>query len=140
MYLLKNIGESHSQIKQAYNPDQIYQKYRGKPENDTVKFMTQGSGVSDYAGNQNSGGVDSVTTVDDVYAEFGGGKRIVDHLGASTEDIHKDTGAMRHKGGKGNDHIFMNEIELKRYDKKKDSGAERDIESDERFYYRSFDL
>lgn len=131
MYLLKNIRESHSQIKQAYNPDQVYQKHRGKSEDDTVKFMTQRSGVSNYAGNQNSGSINSVTTVHDVYAEFGGGKRVVDHLGASTEDIHEDTGTMRHKRGEGNYNVFVNEIKLKRYNKKKDGGAERDIKSDE---------
>lgn len=96
--------------------------------------MTQGSRVSDNAGNQNGGGVNSVTTVDNVYAEFRCRQRVTGYFRAGAEDIHEDTGAMGYKRGKRNNHVFMHEIELKRYYEKQNRRTESQIQSNQRFY------
>ena len=127
MHLLKNIGEMQSHIKQAYNPNQVYQKYGCDTESDTVKFMTQGGRVSDHAGDQYGGRVNAVASVNHVDAEFRSRKRIAGYFRAGAKNIHEDTGTMRHKRGKRDDHVFVHEIELERNNEEQDSGAEGHI-------------
>jgi len=127
VHLLKNIGEMQSHIKQTNYTDQIYQEYGDETENDAVKFMTHGRRVGDNPGNQYSGGVDAVTPIDDVDAEFRGEKSVAINFRTGTEDIHQDTGAIGHEGRERNDYIVMHEIKLKGYYEKQDRGPERQI-------------
>ena len=127
VHLLKNIGEMQSHIKQADYTDQVYQEYGDETENNTVKFMTHGRRVGDNAGNQYGGGVDAVTAIDDVDAEFRGEEGVAVNFRAGTEDIHQDAGAIGHESGKRNDHVVMHEIELESNYEKQDRRSERQI-------------
>ena len=81
----------------------------------------------DDAAYENRRGIDSVTAIDDVDAEFRGEEGVAVNFRAGTEDIHQDAGAIGHESREGNDHVVMHEIELESNYEKQDRRSERQI-------------